>query len=186
MEPADRSLAYHALRLRIVQLRYELGCLGGVTGLGKPLVAAAAALLCGMIAVIALLVGGCGAPAGLLSGGLLGTFLGGAAACGLMPIFDTITPAALAAARDTVDGIRKARAAEQEKIREFQAAQERREAYDRRVALAATAQSTTAKAATTQSRGWGEGSVCWYCSQRLPEGHCQCVYCRMLNHARVA
>jgi hypothetical protein len=186
MESAEENLAYHALRLRIVRLRHELGCLGTVTGLGTPLLAVLLALVAGMIAVVALLVGGCEAPAGLLGGAILGAALGGVVMCGLMPVFDSVTAATVAAAQAKVDGIHAARAAEQQRIREFQEAEERREAYDRQAKLAATAKKTTAQAATAQNRGWGQGALCWYCGQRLVDHRVQCVYCRMLNETLVA
>lgn len=186
MESAEENLAYHILRLRVVRLRHELGCLGTITGLGTPLLAIVLALVAGMIAVVALLVGGCEAPAGLLGAAILGTTLGGVVACGLMPVFDSVTAATVAAARANVEGIRVARAAEQQRIREFQEAEERREAYDRRAKLAATAKKTTAQAASAQSRGWGTGAQCWYCGQRLVDQRVQCVYCRMLNKTLVA
>jgi hypothetical protein len=92
----------------------------------------------------------------------------------------------VAAAQAKVDGIHAARAAEQQRIREFQEAEERREAYDRQAKLAATAKKTTAQAATAQNRGWGQGALCWYCGQRLVDHRVQCVYCRMLNETLVA
>lgn len=186
MEPSKWSLTYQTVRMSVIRLRYELGCLASVTGLGTPVVVIIAGLLSGMIAVLAGIFAGTLAPFGMLLGGGLGFLLGAATACLLMPVFDRVDADMFVAARARVGEIAKALAEEQKRIEEYQAVEERKSAYHRRIAIAATAEKTKPREATAETRGWGGGAVCWYCSQRLVPRSIQCCYCRMINQTSAA
>lgn len=186
MEPSKWSLSYYTVRLRVTQLRYELGCLASLTGAGKPMVAVVAGMISCMIAVPSVIISGTLAPLSMLFGGGLGFVLGSATACLLIPVFDTVDAETLVAARARVNEIGQALAEERKRIEEFHAAEQRRIAYDHRAAIAATAEKTKPREATSQTRGWGAGAVCWYCSERLNPQSIQCCYCRMINRTSAA
>jgi hypothetical protein len=186
MEPSKWSLSYYTMRLRVIQLRYELGCLASLTGMGTPVVVIVAGMLSCMIAVLSGIIAGTLSPFGMLLGGGLGFVLGSSTACLLIPVFDTVDAETFVAARARVIEIGAALAEERKRIEEYQAAEERRAAYDRRAAIAATAEKMKPQEATSQTRGWGAGAVCWYCSQRLNPRSIQCCYCRMINRTSAA